>query len=85
MANLNDLGKEAIKRQRAVLDFIHEHESATVWEVCKHFPRKFDPNRHKAIYYGVMIDLEDLGLIAMHDAVFYITQDAIDLLKADEK
>ena len=75
MATIDDLGKEAIKRQRAVLEFINEEEEATVWEVCKHFKTKYDSSKHEAIYYGVMLDLEALGFIAIYDAVFHITCD----------
>ena len=85
MANLDDLGKAARNRQRAVLDFINEQESATRWEITNHFPRTIDSSGHDALYYAAMLELEDLGFIARDNTLFRVTMAAFDLLESENK
>ena len=82
MAQFKDMGRAARMRQRAVLEFINEQESATRWEVANHFPRTIDSGGHNALYYAALLDLEDLGFIARHNTVFMVTMAAFDLLEA---
>ena len=81
MAQLKDMGRAARMRQRAVLEFVNENNSVTVWEVSHHFEKEYDSTKHEAIYYGAMLDLEEIGFLGMHDGVFYITDEAIGLLE----
>ena len=82
MAKMRDLGMAAKERQRQIMLFIDDQNGeATVWEVCKHFPKELDNESHNALYRASLMDLEAVEYIALVDAVYRLTEEGNALVK----